>query len=61
MDFEKMTPTEVRGTEEYRSAFLKTLMGKPLTETEKRANEMATTDVPGAIPTNRHMTVFLRS
>lgn len=58
MDFEKMTPTEVRGTEEYRSAFLKTLMGKPLTETEKRANEMATTDVPGAIPTPTYDRIF---
>lgn len=57
-DFTNMTPTEIRGTEEYRSAFLKTLMGKPLTETEKRANEMATTDVPGAIPMPTYDRIF---
>jgi HK97 family phage major capsid protein len=52
MEFDvNMTPEEVRATPEYRSAFYKGLMGKPLTEVEKRSNEMATTDAAGVIPT----------
>lgn len=60
MDFEKMTAEEVRGTEEYRSAFLKGLQGKPLNEIEKRANEMASTDVAGVIPTMTQQTIFTK-
>ena len=51
MEFEKMTSAEIRGTEEYRSAFLKGLLEQPLTDVEKRANEMATTDALGVVPT----------
>lgn len=58
MEFEKMTPAEIRSTEAYRSAFLKTLQGNPLNEMEKRANEMATTDVAGVIPTMTHERIF---
>jgi HK97 family phage major capsid protein len=50
-DFKGMSPEEVRGTEEYRSAFLKSLIGRKLTDLETRANEMATTDAAGVIPT----------
>ena len=58
MEFENMLPVEVRGTEEYRSAFLKGLQGKPLTDKEKRAYEMATTDVAGVIPTMTQERIF---
>jgi HK97 family phage major capsid protein len=58
MEFEKMTPAEIRSTEAYRSAFLKTLQGNPLNEMEKRANEMASTDVAGVIPTMTHERIF---
>lgn len=58
MDFEKMTPEDVRATEEYRSAFLKRLQGKPLNDIEKRANEMASTDVAGVIPTITQQKIF---
>ena len=58
MKFENMIPEEVRATEEYRSAFLKSLQGKPLNEVEKRANEMATTDVAGVIPTMTQERIF---
>lgn len=55
---ENMTAQEARSTEEYRSAFLKTLQGKALSETEKRLNEMAITDVPGVIPTLTQDRIF---
>ncbi len=58
MEFEKMTPVEIRATEEYRSAFLKSLQGKPLNDVEKRANEMASTDVAGVIPTMTQERIF---
>lgn len=58
MEFENMRPDEVRGTEEYRSAFLKSLQGKPLNDMEKRVNEMATTDVAGVIPTMTQQKIF---
>ena len=58
MEFEKMTPDEIRNTEEYRSGFLKALQGKPLNEVEKRTNEMATTDVAGVIPTMTQERIF---
>lgn len=36
MDFEKMSHEEIASTPEYRNIFLKSLMGKPLNEVEKR-------------------------
>ncbi len=56
--FEGMTPIEVRGTEEYRSAFLKGLQGKPLNEIEQRANEMASTDVAGVMAQSTSDRIF---
>lgn len=56
--FENMMPDEVRATEEYRSAFLKGLQGRTLNEIEKRANEMASTDVAGVIPTATQERIF---
>lgn len=58
--FENMTPQEVRGTEEYRSAFLKRLQGNPLNEIEQRANEMGTADVTGVIPTLTQQTIITK-
>jgi len=58
MEFENMRPEEVRATEEYRSAFLKGLQGKPLNDMEKRANEMASTNVAGVIPTMTQERIF---
>jgi HK97 family phage major capsid protein len=58
MDFENMRPEDIRATEEYRSAFLKGLQNKPLTDLEKRANEMASTDVSGVIPTMTQERIF---
>jgi HK97 family phage major capsid protein len=58
MDFEKMTSAEARGTEEYRNAFLKGLLGQPLNEVEKRINEMATTDALGVVPTITQERIF---
>lgn len=49
MNFDGMTPIEVRSTQEYRNAFLKTLQGKPLTEVEQRANEIASKDAVGVM------------
>lgn len=57
-NFEGMGAVEVRETEEYRSAFLKSLQGKPLNEVEKRANEMGSTDVAGVIPTMTQSKIF---
>lgn len=58
MKFENMMPDEVRATEEYRSAFLKGLQGRQLNDIEKRANEMASTDVAGVIPTMTQERIF---
>lgn len=58
MDYENMAPCDIRGTEEYRNAFLKGLQGKSLNEAEKRANEMASTDVAGVIPTMTQERIF---
>lgn len=58
MNFENMMPDEVRATEEYRSAFLKGLQGRALNDIEKRANEMASTDVAGVIPTMTQERIF---
>ena len=40
-----MSREDVLNTPEYRSAFLKTLLGRPMTENEKRASEMVTGNV----------------
>ena len=48
-DFNSLTPAELYETEEYRSAFLKTLQRKELTETEKRA--ATTSSAVAAVPT----------
>ncbi len=58
MDFANMSPTDVRATEQYRSAFLKRLLGRPLTDIETRANEIASTDVAGVIPTMTQERIF---
>ena len=58
MDFEKMTPEEIRATEEYRNAFLKSLQGRKLNDVEKRTNEMASTDAVGVIPTMTQERIF---
>lgn len=58
MEFENMSASDVRATAEYRSAFLKGLQGKPLSDIEKRANEMASTDVAGVIPTMTQSKIF---
>lgn len=58
MEFAGMSSSDIRATEEYRSAFLKILQGKPLNEVEKRANEMASTDVAGVIPTITQERIF---
>lgn len=49
MEFENMTREEIIASAEYRSAWLKTLQRKDLTEVEKRS--VAATNVSGAIPT----------
>lgn len=56
--FDNMTAEEVRGTEEYRSAFLKGLQGRKLNDIEMRANEMGSTDVAGVIPTMTQERIF---
>lgn len=48
-DFNSMTQDELLASEEYRSAFLKTLQRKSLTEIEKRA--ATTTTAAAAVPT----------
>lgn len=58
MEFEKMSPMDIRATEEYRSGFLKALQGKPLNDMEKRTNEIASTDVAGVIPTMTQERIF---
>lgn len=58
MDFEKMMPEEIRATEEYRNAFLKSLQGRKLNDVEKRTNEMASTDAVGVIPTMTQERIF---
>lgn len=58
MDFTNMAPADIRATEEYRSAFLKRLQGRALNDVEMRANEMASTDVAGVIPTMTQNKIF---
>lgn len=49
--FENMTKEEILETPEYRSAFLKKLLGKPLTEAEERAYTSADNSAGAVIPT----------
>jgi HK97 family phage major capsid protein len=49
--FENMTKEEILETPEYRSAFLKRLLGKPLTEAEERAYTSADNSAGAVIPT----------
>lgn len=49
MEFEKISFEEVRASEEYRSAYLKNLQGKRLTEVEERA--LTTANSSSAVPT----------
>lgn len=49
--FENMTKEEILETPEYRSAFLKKLLGKPLTEVEERAYTSADNSAGAVIPT----------
>jgi HK97 family phage major capsid protein len=51
-DFRNLTRDEVISTPEYRSAFLKNLQGKDLSEAEKRALTTATNSSGAAVPTN---------
>ena len=53
--FESMSREERLATPEYRSGFFKSLLGKPLTETEKRAYDSSTTAV---IPTQTSDQLF---
>lgn len=53
-DFENMKPQEVRETEEYRSAFFKTMQGRELTELEQRAFSSGMDSAGAAIPTVTH-------
>lgn len=57
-DFNHMTPEEVRSTDAYKNAYLKNLMGRKLTDIEKRANEMGSSDVAGLIPTMTQNRIF---
>ena len=56
MDFEKMTRDEILAAPEYRSAWLKTLQGKELNETEKRAYNSTVSS--HAIPTETSSVFF---
>ena len=49
--FENMTKEEILETPEYRNAFLKKLLGKPLTEAEERAYTSADNSAGAVIPT----------
>lgn len=59
-DFENMKPEEVRATEEYRSAFFKTMQGRELNEVEKRAFTSAANSAGAAIPTTTYDEVLKR-
>lgn len=59
MNPETMKPGEILATEEYRSAFLKTMQGKDnLNEIEKRAFSSATNSAGAAVPTAIHEEVL---
>ena len=47
----QFTPENVIGSEEYRTAFLRGLQGKPLSDIEKRAMTTATASVGAVVPT----------
>lgn len=56
--FENMTKEEILETPEYRSAFLKKLLGKPLTEAEERAYTSADNSAGAVIPTQTASELF---
>ncbi len=56
--FENMTKEEILETPEYRSAFLKKLLGKPLTEVEERAYSSASDSAGAVIPTQTASELF---
>lgn len=56
--FENMTKEEILETPEYRSAFLKKLLGKPLTEAEERAYTSADNSAGAVIPTRTASELF---
>lgn len=51
MDFANMTPEELLESKEYRSAYLKNLQGKPLSDVESRALTTAANSAGAAVPT----------
>lgn len=51
-DLSEMTPTEVRDTAEYRSAFFKRFLNQPLNSAEQRAMTSAGASAGAAIPTS---------
>ncbi len=51
-DLAEMSPEEIRGTEEYRSAFFKRFLNKPLNAAEERTMTSAGTSAGAAIPTS---------
>lgn len=51
MDFTNMTPEELLESKEYRSAYLKNLQGKPLSDVESRALTTAANSAGAAVPT----------
>ena len=55
---ERAAEVDVKETKEYRSAFLKTLLGKPLTEMEKRSITSADSSAGVAIPTETYEVFF---
>lgn len=56
--FEKMERDELLTTKEYRSAFLKALQGKNLSEVEQRAYSSASDSAGAVIPTETASTIF---
>jgi HK97 family phage major capsid protein len=55
---EKMEREDILNSKEYRSAFFKTLLGKDLNETEKRAYTDATGSAAAALPTETQNVLF---
>lgn len=51
MDFANMTHEELLASQEYRSAYLKSLQGKPLSDVESRALTTAANSAGAAVPT----------
>jgi len=56
--FENITKEEILETPEYRSAFLKKLLGKPLTAAEERAYSSASGSADAVIPTQTASELF---